>query len=99
MIPCHGFPAIAAAGVVTFGVSWLYWLREIGSAVNNTLPEDQRVRWSLMGKVPVRMHWLWREHGKLFPQSRKRTYAALSILFVFLIPITALVTCILIPAP
>jgi hypothetical protein len=97
MIPCHGFLGyFAVAALILCGLSWLYWLRKIGVEVNNTLPEDQRVRWSLLEKVPARMHWLWNEHRKLFPASHKRTYAVLSILFLFLIPIAALIACILI---
>jgi hypothetical protein len=97
VIPCHGFLGICVeAGVIVCGLSWLYWLREIGLDVNKTLPQDQRVRWSLTEKVPAgRMHWRWREHAKLFPESRKRIFAGLSILLCFLIPIAALIICLL----
>ncbi len=100
MFPCHGPLAIlAVAGLIFCGMSWLYWVRQIGFEVNATLPEDQRVQWGLTEKVPAkRMHLLWREHEKRFPNSRKRMYAALSILLFFLIPITALVACALLPA-
>jgi hypothetical protein len=97
MFPCHGPLAIlAVAGMIFSGVSWLYWLREIGSEVNKTLPEDQRVHWGLMEKVPAkRMHLLWTQHERQFPNSRKRMYAILSILLCFSIPITAMVACII----
>jgi hypothetical protein len=99
MIVCHGFFAIIAiAALIVCGLSWLYYLWEIGLEVNNTLREDQRVRWSLTEKVPTVMHWLWSEHAKLFPESPKRTFAALSILLFFLIPIAALLACILFAA-
>jgi hypothetical protein len=100
MFPCHGSLAIlAVVGLIFCGMSWLYWLREIGSEVNKTLPEDQRVHWGLTEKVPARMHQLWMEHEKQFPNSRKRMYAALSFLLVFLIPITAMIACILLTSP
>lgn len=96
MNQCHGFfGAIAAVGIISCGLSWLYWLREIGEEVNNTLPSDQRARWRLLDGVPTRMHWLWSEHGKLYPKSRKRMYAAVSILLAFLIPIATLTICML----
>jgi hypothetical protein len=99
MFPCHnGLAIIAIVGVIFCGVSWLYWLRQIGLEASRALPEDQRVQWGLTEMVPAkRMHLLWREHEKRFPKSRKRMYAALSILFSFLIPITALVACLLLP--
>jgi hypothetical protein len=94
---CHDSLAIVAvAALILCGVSWLYWLRQIGLEASKVLPEDQRVQWGLTERLPAkRMHLLWREHEKQFPKSRKRIYAALSILLLFLIPITALVTCIL----
>jgi hypothetical protein len=95
--PCHGvFGAIAGGAVILCGLSWLYWLREIGEEVNNTLPTAQRASWGLLDAIPSGMHWLWNEHGKLFPKSRKRMYAAVSILLGFLIPIAALTICMLV---
>jgi len=97
MILCRGFLGILeVAGTIFCGFSWLYLLREIGVEVNHTLPKEQRMQWGLTEAVPLRMHWLWREHEKLFPASRKRMYAALSVLLLFLIPIAALITCVLI---
>jgi hypothetical protein len=99
MFPCHGSLAIVAvAALILCGVSWLYWLRQIGQEASKALPEDQLVQWGLTERLPAkRMQLLWREHEKQFPKSRKRMYAALSILLFFLIPIAALVTCILLP--
>jgi hypothetical protein len=98
MFPCHGFLGyFAAAGCICGGFSWLYWLREIGRDVNKTLPIDQRMEWGITERLPFgRMHWFWSEHNKLFPESRKRAYAAISFLASFLIPIAALLACILI---
>lgn len=99
MFPCRGpFAVLAVVGLIFCGVSWLYWLRQIGLEASKALPDDQRVEWGLTERVPAkRTHLLWREHEKQFPNSRKRMYAALSILFFFLIPIAALVACILLP--
>lgn len=99
MFPCHNSLAIVAvAGIILCGISWLYWLRQIGLEASKPLPADQQVQWGLTERVPAkRMHLLWREHEKQFPNSRKRMYAALSFLLFFLIPIAALVTCILLP--
>lgn len=82
---------LAGAGLILCGLSWLYWLREIGIDVNKTLPENQRVRWNLTEKVPLKMHWFWREHARLFRQSRKRIYAATSLLLFFLLAIVIVV--------
>ena len=96
MFPCRSPLAIlAVAGIAICGISWLYWLRQIVFEVNQTLPEDQRMQWGLTERIPPRIHAFWREHEKRFPASRKRMYAALSVLLFFLIPITALVACLL----
>jgi hypothetical protein len=97
MFPCHnGLAIVAIAGLILCGMSWLYWLRQIGLEFSKALPADQRLEWGLAESVPPnKMHLLWREHEKQFPNSRKRVYAALSFLLFFLIPITALVTCLL----
>ena len=98
MFPCqNGFAdVIAIGGLLLCGMSWIYWLRQIGLEAGKTLTDDQRVQWGLTDAIPAkRMHLLWREHEKQFPKSRKRTYAVLSILFFFLIPIGALIGCIL----
>ncbi len=97
MISWQGFLGfLTAAGPIFSLFSLLFWLREIGSEVNKTLPEDQRVEWNLTERVPIRIHWLWNEHVRLFPQSRKRKYAALSLVLLFLIPIVAQVARILV---
>jgi len=80
---------LATISPILFGLSWLYWLREIARDVNNNLPEEQPVEWASTKRVPLQMHWLWNEHSKLFPQSPKRTYAAVSFLLLFFIPIAA----------
>jgi hypothetical protein len=100
MTPFDGSLGMFIGGaVIVCLVSLLYWLREIGMDVSNTLPEDQRIaRWGLFDRVPKRIHGLWDEHVKLFPDSRKRLYAALSMLLMFLIPITALIIYALIPS-
>jgi hypothetical protein len=94
---CDGPIAIAAAvGCLICGFSWLYWLRAIGLEVNETLPESERVRWDPTDMATTgKMHRLWNEHERRFPGSRKRTYAAISFVLVFLLPIGALVDCIL----
>jgi hypothetical protein len=100
MFPCHGPLAIlAVAGLILCGISWLCWLRQIGLEASKALPGDQRVQWGLTERMPAgRMHLLWQEHEKQFPNSRKRMYAVLSLLFFFLIPIPALIACILLPS-
>lgn len=99
MFPCqNGLGLVAVSGLILCGISWLYWLRQIGLEARKGLPNDERVQWGLTEGVPAKgMHLLWREHEKQFPNSRKRMYAALSIIFFFLIPIAALVACILLP--
>jgi hypothetical protein len=82
---------LAGAGIVLSGLSWLYWLRQVAREVNKTLPEDKRLDWSLSELGPGwRMHWFWTEHKKLFPESRARAYAMLSISLFFLIGVTAM---------
>jgi hypothetical protein len=81
---------LAGAGIVLSGLSWLYWLRQVAREVNKTLPEDKRLDWSLSEPGPGwRMHWFWTEHKKLFPESRARAYAMLSIVMFFLIGLIA----------
>jgi hypothetical protein len=98
MSPCNGaaetFTGIAA---VFFGFSWLSWLRGICDETNKTLPENKRVELGSWGQnIPRQAHWLWNEHVRLFPKSRKRMYAALSLILFLLIPIVALTTCLLV---
>jgi hypothetical protein len=100
MLLCHGFLGyFATAAIICCGISWLYWGREIRRDLNETLPENQRVDWRLMDKVPAggMSDRLWNQHAKLFPASRKRMYAMLSIVLFFLIPIATIIACILIP--
>jgi hypothetical protein len=99
MFPCHnGLGVVAVAGLFLGGISWLFWLREVGSEASKTLPDNLRAEWGLTERIPAKtMHLLWREHEKQFPNSPKRMYAAISFLFFFLIPIAALVVCILLP--
>jgi hypothetical protein len=85
--------------MIACGFTWLYWLREIGEDVIQTLPEGERVRWRLSGIVPSKMHSIWRNHAALFPKSRKRMWAAVSLLLLFLIPIIAFLTRFLISDP
>lgn len=81
----------AGISCVCFLLSLLYWLHEIGADVNSSLPESQRIKWKLLQMVPpFRIHWIWKEHVRLFPKSRKRIYVALSLLLLFLVPIVAL---------
>jgi hypothetical protein len=100
MFPCQGFLGyFAIAACIVFGCSWVHWLREIAREANQSLPENQRVDLSRLNKAPAsRMHRLWDEHRKLFPASRKRKYAAISLLLCALIPIAALIACISLPA-
>ena len=98
MPPCHGFlKYLAVAAFVCCGSCWWYLCREISRDVNKLLPANQRRDFPLSGKGPAGLlGWLWNEHAKHFPTSRKRRYAVLSILLFFLIPIGTVVTCILI---
>jgi hypothetical protein len=73
----------------------VYWLREVAREANQSLPENQRVDLIRLKKAPTsRMRRLWDEHRKQFPASRKRKYAAISLLLCALIPIAAMITCI-----
>jgi hypothetical protein len=81
---------LAGAGIVLSGLSWLYCLRQVARQVNKTLAEDNRLEWGLAEPGPGwRMHWFWAEHERLFPKSRTRIYAALSIVLAFLIAIAS----------
>jgi hypothetical protein len=81
----------AGVASIVFLVSLLYWLHEIGADVNSGLPESQRINWKFLQMVPpFKIHWIWKEHMRLFPSSRKRLYVALSLLLLFLIPIGVL---------
>lgn len=99
MFPCgNSLAIVAVAGLIPCGISWLYWLRQISLEASKAFPDRQRMQWGLTEMVPAkRMHLLWREHEKQFPNSRKRMYAALSLLLFFLIPLAALIGCILLP--
>jgi len=79
---------LAGAGIVFSGLSWLYWLRQVAREVNKTLPEDKRLEWAILER-PRRIRWFWAQHEKLFPGSRTRTYAALSLVLAFLIAIAS----------
>jgi len=86
----------AFIAVFLFGFSWIYWLRRIYFEVDGTLPENQRLEeWKSWEGIPRQMHRAWDEHERLFPESRKRKYAALSILLAVLVPIAALTWCLL----
>jgi hypothetical protein len=94
----NGIPSIIL-GVVCIGAlaSLLFWLGRIGSDVNQTLPQSERVEWKF-GQIvpPIKIHHLWSEHVRLFPGSRKRIYVAISLSLIFLAPIAALLVDILI---
>ena len=80
----------------SFGLAWIYWLRRIYFEVNGTLPKNQRLEeWNSGESIPRQIYRAWDEHVRLFPESRKRTYAALFILLAFLVPIAALTWCLL----
>jgi len=98
MGPCHGAVGIfTAIATVSFGLSWLYGKRGICADVNRTLPEDKRVELgSWAQNLPRQVHWLWDEHVRLLPASRKRIYAALSLILFVLIPNVALAACLLV---
>ena len=105
-------PVGIVAFAIMFGCagSWLYWLKMIIEEVNPTRPEEEHLKWQWANWGPYRawgdlrerwrkdwkIHWFWDEHARLFPKSRKRLYAAGSILLFFLIPIMNLVFCLLI---
>jgi hypothetical protein len=102
-------PVGVLAGVLILccGASWLYWLNAILVEVNPTLPKEQRLEllglnsgtfWSDLKRrwrADWKMHWFWDEHVRLFPKSRKRFYAAISIILFFLTPIANLTICLL----
>src|ERR1700722_143776 len=79
---------LAGVGIVLSGFSWLYWLRQVAREVNKTLPEDRRLEWGLLER-PRRTRWFWAQHERLFPKSRARIYAALSLVLAFLIAIAS----------
>ena len=75
----------------------LYVLQAIAGDVNGQLPENQRVLWKWwQAPPPLKIHWVWREHVRLYPHSQKRNYFALFLLLmvasVFAVPI-CLVVC------
>jgi hypothetical protein len=80
---------LAGAGMILSGFSYLYWLRQVAREVNKTLPENKRLEWGLLER-PRRTRWFWAQHEKLFPESRARAYAMLSIVLFFLIGVTAM---------
>jgi Ca2+/Na+ antiporter len=87
----HDFlKSCAGIAIILCGVSYLYWLREIGREVNETLPKEERRSWSLTEPIPPRMHSLWSRHEQVFPKSRKRVYAAVSLILMFLTGIISL---------
>lgn len=76
----------------------MYWLRAIVADVNQTLPQDQQIRWKSYSKVEGsqwRVHRAWEDHIRLFPKSRKRLYAAISLVSVFVFPIGIITVCLL----
>jgi hypothetical protein len=91
MSPMSLTSIIAGPSCIAFLLSTLYWLREIGKDVNSTLPESQRIEWKLFETIPpFKMHWMWQEHVRLFPNSRKRICVAFSFLLFFLVPTVTL---------
>ena len=89
------FSALAFLAVIVAGCSWLFWLRKIASDVNPTLLESERSAWSFWGAVPWRIHEFWDKHARLFPHSRARTYAAVSIISFFLVGLSYIVAMLL----
>lgn len=82
--------ACGFAGCIICGFSWLYWLRKIADDVNSTMPRDQQVTWGITENPPTAaMHRFWDQHGQLFPSSKKRMYAAASIVLGFVIGIAS----------
>jgi hypothetical protein len=74
----------------------MYWLRAIVADVNKTLPEDQQIKWKSYSQVEGsqwRVHRAWEDHIRLFPDSRKRFYAAISLVSFFFFPIVILTVC------
>jgi hypothetical protein len=68
----HDFlEACAGIAIILFLFSYLYWSKEIGREVNETLPTSERTSWSLTERIPLKMHSLWSRHEQLFPKSRK----------------------------
>jgi hypothetical protein len=79
---------LGGAGMILSGFSYLYWLRQVAREVNKTLPEDKRLEWGLLER-PRRTRWFWAQHERLFPKSRARIYAALSLVLAFLIAVAS----------
>jgi hypothetical protein len=91
----------AGIGVLIAGFSWAYWLRAIVLDVNSTLPDNQRVtKWNLTENPPrgTRVHLLWKRHIELFPKSRKRAYAAVSLILTAAMIIIASAASLLLPS-
>jgi hypothetical protein len=89
---------LAGLSCIVFLLSLLYWLRQMAMEVNSGLPSSKRIEWGLLQMVPpLKIHWIWQEHLRLFPKSHKRTYVALSLLLLFLIPIVTLTMRLLAP--
>lgn len=85
--------AFIGVSCIVFLLALLYWLHEIGTEVNNALPDWQRVEWNLLQMVPpFKIHWIWREHARLYPKSRKRVYVVLSLFLLFIVPIAAVLS-------
>jgi hypothetical protein len=94
---CHSilWPAASIASLC-LAFSWIYWLRKIYFEVKGITPENERLEWMRSVSVPPEIHRVWGEHVKLFPKSRKRSYAALSFLLFFLVPIAVFTGCLLV---
>jgi hypothetical protein len=70
---------------VTFTVVGLAWggtlwlnMRGIFRDVNLKLPVDQQVQWQL--PLPKKTNWLWAQHVKLYPHSKKRILLGIVLL-------------------
>jgi hypothetical protein len=97
--PSRLFDISIGVGVVLCGVSWLYWLRQIALEANETLPAGEQVRWPSLIEAPkpaFRILRLWEHHARQFPASKKRAYAAISLLLFFLVGIVGVTASILV---
>ena len=83
------FDVCSTVGVVAAGASWIYWLREIAFDVNKTPPADRHLTLRLWEQISPGMHILWNRHAELYPRSKSRTYAALSLILGFMIIVAA----------
>lgn len=96
MTVCDVAKIVGGALFLAFGAAWIYGLRSIVPDVNQTRPERQQIRWKSYSQVEGsqwRVHRAWEDHIRLFPNSRKRLYAGISLISAFAFFIAAISAC------